>query len=194
MSVLVRLISLSFRRFVSIRRDVVSLLLKGFYRISFYPNVSFSKSARFESSVRVAVTDGGKLDIEDGVFISRGTSIVVKGGVLQIKAGSFLGPYCTVVCSDRITIGENNLIAERVSVRDQNHGMSLARVPFNAQATQSMPIFIGPNVWLGAGVFVGAGVSLGENVVVGANAAVVQDLEPGCLYGGVPARKIDTIK
>lgn len=46
------------------------------------------------------------------------------------------------------------------------------------------------NVFIGSDVVVLPGVKIGPNAIVGAGAVVTKDVKPGCIVGGIPARKI----
>ncbi|WP_155855136.1 acyltransferase [Actinotalea ferrariae] len=59
-----------------------------------------------------------------------------------------------------------------------------------AGAVVTAPITVGDGCWLGARVTVLPGVEIGKRCVVAAGSVVAADCEPGCLYGGVPARLI----
>lgn len=50
-------------------------------------------------------------------------------------------------------------------------------------------IKIGNNVVIGTNVTILPNVCIGSNVVIGAGAVVTKDLEGGCIYAGVPAKK-----
>ena len=54
-------------------------------------------------------------------------------------------------------------------------------------------IEIKDNVFIGVNCTVLGNVRIGPNVIVSANSLVNKDLEPGGVYGGVPARKIGDI-
>lgn len=52
-------------------------------------------------------------------------------------------------------------------------------------------VVIGRNVWIGANATILPGVTIADNCIIGAGAVVNKTLtEAGCLYAGVPARKI----
>lgn len=84
------------------------------------------------------------------------------------------------------------LIAENVTIRDQDHGMYLDR-PFRLQPTWGAPVRIGNNVWLGAQVVVLKSVSIEDNVVVGAGSIVTRNIESNSVFVGCPAKKIKTL-
>jgi acetyltransferase-like isoleucine patch superfamily enzyme len=49
---------------------------------------------------------------------------------------------------------------------------------------------IGNDVWIGYGSVIMGGVTIGHGAIIAAGSVVVKDVEPYCIYGGVPARKI----
>ncbi len=56
-------------------------------------------------------------------------------------------------------------------------------------------IIIGKNVWLCANVTVLQGVKIANNIIVASGSVVISDLlEENCLYAGVPAKKIRSLK
>jgi len=131
-------------------------------------NPRFSKTVLFEVPrvyYKKRLTLGRKIHINDNVFIN------AVGGVT-------LGDYC--VLSHGVTIVSTGLDTATWTSRTEDHDSHIDK-----------PIVIGDNVWLGANTVVCAGVTIAKNSIVGAGAVVTKDLtEEGCLYGGVPARKI----
>lgn len=88
---------------------------------------------------------------------------------------------------DKITVGKNAHISSGVQLHTGKLVLTHPREHVSAE------IVIGDDVWLAAGVVVSAGVVISNNVIVAANSVVLQSLESGWLYGGVPAKKIKPI-
>lgn len=108
---------------------------------------------------------GKKVHINDNVFIN------AVGGVV-------LGDYD--VLSHGVTILSTGLDTGKWRNRIENEDNHIEK-----------PIQIGENVWIGANVTICAGASIAKNSIIAAGAVVSKDLmEEGCLYGGVPAKKI----
>lgn len=60
-----------------------------------------------------------------------------------------------------------------------------------AANNQYMSIEVGRGVWIGARSTILPGVSIGPGCVIAAGSMVVDDCEPNCMYGGVPARLLN---
>lgn len=87
-----------------------------------------------------------------------------------------------------MTIGAQCQIATNVQLLTATHPLDARTRRDRWESAE--PIAIGDGVWLGGGVIVCPGVSIGENAVVGAGGVVVDDLPPGVLAVGNPARPI----
>lgn len=144
---------------------------------------------RIEQGVKIVATDGGRIQFGASTAVDRFATVIVKHGKLSAGRNLYLGVGSVVVARESITIGENVLIAEHVTIRDQDHAMTPTEGQGRVGFTSS-PIVIGNNVWLGAKVAVIQGVTIGNNVVVGANSVVTQDLPDNCVAVGAPARVV----
>jgi maltose O-acetyltransferase len=93
-----------------------------------------------------------------------------------------------VLDSCEVRIGDNCMIAPRVSIFTATHPLDAAtRISGQEYAK---PITIGHNVWIGGHAVINPGVTLGDNVVVAAGAVVTKDVPPNVVVAGVPARII----
>lgn len=105
------------------------------------------------------------------------------GSHVRINTGSVLVAYSL------ISIGDDTLVGEYVSIRDANHG-SAPDVPIRLQAHSTAPVRIGRDVWIGRGVAVLKGVTIGDGAIVAANSVVIHDVRPGIVVAGAPAHVI----
>ncbi len=169
--------------------SIRSSLLTKYFELK-YPGCKF-KSTHFGRGVSIVCTDGAFLTVNnssigDGSLIYAGRS-----GMVDIQS-SFIGRNCIIAGCEKITIGENCLIAEMTVIRDQNHQYSDSTIPISEQEMTTSSINIGQNVWLGAKVTVLAGTNIASNTVVGAHSLVNTDLKGG-MYAGIPAKYIKSL-
>ncbi len=80
-----------------------------------------------------------------------------------------------------ISIGENSVIGYNVTVLAHEFLVDEYRIG---------EVVIGKNVLIGANVTILPGVTIGDNSIVGAGAVVTEDVPPGVMVGGVPAKFI----
>lgn len=142
--------------------------------------------------VNFSVTDGGELYFNSGCSVDHNASLIVKTGKLSVGPNAHIGIGAIIVARDSIRIGSNALVAEYVTIRDQDHAFDGVAVTAS-NGFRTAPIFIGNNVWLGAKVTVTKGVTIGDNVIVGANSVVTRDIPSNCVAAGVPARVLHTL-
>lgn len=109
---------------------------------------------------------------------------------------------CTFVDCNRITIGDNVLIASNVQLYTAAHPVALAErltpdwEPGDDRyfcRTYALPITIGSGCWLGGGVIVLPGVTIGAGCVIGAGSVVTKDIPENSVAVGNPCRVIRTI-
>jgi len=107
-------------------------------------------------------------------------AVIMMGAVINI--GAVIGPGTMIdmgaVLGGRATVGKNCHVGA---------GAVLAGVIEPASAT---PVIVEDNVLIGANAVVLEGVRIGHDSVVAAGAVVINDVEPGTIVAGVPARKI----
>jgi acetyltransferase-like isoleucine patch superfamily enzyme len=118
--------------------------------------------------VHLETQGDARIELGDGVVISRGTHIVAVAGV---------------------SIGKGSMIGEYASIRDANHTRDPDR-PIRDSGYSAKPVEIGQEVWLGRGVTVLGGVQIGDKATAGANAVVTRDVPQGVTVVGIPAMPI----
>jgi acetyltransferase-like isoleucine patch superfamily enzyme len=102
------------------------------------------------------------------------------------------GYNCHIGCINRVTIGNDVLIASRVFISDHSHGTGhaseLGTTPVRRRLHSKGGVTIGSRVWVGEGVCILAGVSVGDNAIIGANSVVTRDVPANSVVAGAPAR------
>jgi acetyltransferase-like isoleucine patch superfamily enzyme len=101
-----------------------------------------------------------------------------------------LGQECTISAFQRVAIGRECIIADRVMMIDFDHGMVEVERPIRLQGIYKRDVEVGHNVWIGYGACVLRGVRVGHNAVIGTNSVLTADVPENAVVGGVPARVI----
>ncbi len=161
---------------------------------------------------RILTTGGRRWSTSGPVFFGRGLSIEINRratirfgryvwigdrtklrcheGVVEIGDKTVVGQECTVSAFQRVQIGEQCVIADRVMFIDFDHGIVDVEKPIRAQGIYKRDVVVGSNVWIGYGACILRGVTVGDNSVIGTNAVVTRDVPANAVIGGAPARVI----
>ena len=131
-------------------------------------NIKIGMESRLGQQMELETQAAGLIEIGCRVRINRGT---------------------TIVSYEHISIGDDCLIGEFVSIRDANHGIA-AGTKIRLQEHKVRPIRIEAGAWIGRGVCILPGVTLGAGCVVGANSVVTRDVPAGVVVAGIPAKVI----
>lgn len=109
---------------------------------------------------------------------------------------------CTFVDCNKITIGNNVLIASNVQLYTSTHPVELSErlapgwTPGSDEyfcRTYALPITIGNGCWIGGGVIILPGVTIGNGSVIGAGSVVTKDIPDNSLAVGNPCHVIREI-
>lgn len=109
---------------------------------------------------------------------------------------------CTFVDCNKITIGNNVLIASNVQIYTATHPVELDErltPDWNLEngeyfcRTYALPVTIGDGCWIGGGVIILPGINIGNGSVIGAGSVVTKDIPDNCVAVGNPCRVIRKI-
>lgn len=137
---------------------------------------------RANSSERPGVTVG------DRVHIGEFTIVAANRGRVTIGDDSWIGPHSTVHGNGGVIIGSHVMIAAHCAISSVSHLYDRLDMPMSEQGVRCEPVWIEDDVWIGTGAIVLQGVRIGRGSIVAAGAVVNQDLAPGSIAMGVPAR------
>jgi acetyltransferase-like isoleucine patch superfamily enzyme len=147
-------------------------------------------------SAELGAGESGVIDIGDSVSVGPRSIISTSGGT--VKVGSRTSFFSDCLISGAVTIGNDCLFANNVTVLSGTHqirgGGTIRENDADWERSSDYrpfdPISIGEDCWLGANAVIPPGVSLGKGTVVGANAVVTKSFPDYAILGGVPARII----
>jgi len=123
-------------------------------------------------------------------WIGHGCKIRVHEGELRIGAKTVLGQECTISAFQRVEIGRECILADRVMLIDFDHGVVDVERPVRLQGIYKRDVRVGHNVWIGYGACVLRGVEVGDNAILGTSAVVTRDVPENAVVAGAPARVI----
>ena len=137
-----------------------------------------------------ANTPQGRIELQDDVWLSRGSIIVAGESEVSVGPVTYVGHRCLMYGHAGIRIGRDVLLANDVQLICGNHTFARRDVPIRAQPTEGKPIVVEDDVWLGASAIVLGGVTIGQGSVVGAGSVVTRSLPPYSIARGVPAQVV----
>lgn len=115
-----------------------------------------------------------------------------EGVKLRLGKNCKLGDNVHLVASQRVTLGDDCLLASHIFISDTNHGTvdSDPRISPDARELTTAPVEIGSRVWLGEGVCVLPGARIGDGCIIGAHSVVTGEIPANCVAVGAPARVV----
>jgi len=139
---------------------------------------------------RLQVGRNAVLELGRWSWIGDGCKIRCHEGSVSFGAKSVMGQECTISSFQRVSIGRECVIADRVMLIDFDHGVVDVETPIRRQGIYKRDVRVGHNVWIGYGACILRGSTVGDNAVVGANAVVTGEVPANAVVAGVPARVI----
>lgn len=134
------------------------------------------------------VSIGNNCKLERDIYF-KFDGICKLGPSIVIGDNTFIGRGCEFNISQKITIGNDCLIASGSKFIDHDHAIHVSR-KIRGQGVVLSEISIGNDVWIAFNVIVLKGVAIGEGAVIAAGAVVTKNVGPYEIWGGIPAKKI----
>jgi acetyltransferase-like isoleucine patch superfamily enzyme len=169
---------------------LIRFFLKGYYTfLAGRLLQSVGRNTVFEGMFDVPLCN--RVIIGDECLLAPGVAFVVTDtGSITLGNRVYIGRNCVLSSDIGISIGDNSMLAEFVSIIDANHSFEKNGVPIRDQDLSSHPIKIGNDVWIGRGCAVLKGTVIGDGAVIGSNSVVTRDIPAYAVACGVPARVI----
>lgn len=144
------------------------------------------------------IRGGDKIIIGDGVVIQDSSWVNIAYNnpkqkyQIEINCGTNIGRRAVISAANKITIGNNVLIAPNVYISDHGHEYKNIGIPIINQGITSVTneVIIGDSSWLGINSCIMGNVRIGKNCVIGANSVVMKDIPDYCVAVGNPAKVI----
>lgn len=137
----------------------------------------------------LSIDNPSGISLGNNVFLCEGAWLI-GGQDLSIGDNTTVGHFSHIVCSERVTIGNNVLIADKVFISDCTHGYKDVNLPIYKQPVKDLrPVIIGDDSWIGENVCI-IGCSIGKHCVIGANSVVKDDIPDFSVAVGNPAKVV----
>ena len=127
-----------------------------------------------------------------GVFCWIGTNETITSQPKLIFGNRVsIGAYSMIIAANQITIGNNVLMSERITILDHYHGYENVDVPIIDQSIKNKGrIEIGDDCFIGINSVIIGNVKIGKHAVIGANSVVTRDVPSFAVVVGAPAKVI----
>lgn len=112
--------------------------------------------------------------------------------LLKIGKNSIFSNDITIIAVKEISIGDNCLIGDRVTMVDCDFHEINPLTRLNSYGKVES-IFIGNNVWIGSGVTILKGVTIGDNCVIAQNSTVTHSVDENLIVAGNPAKVVRSV-
>lgn len=140
----------------------------------FIKRLYYRKKYHLSSNVDKSVYFGGKSQISRDLVAGRDV---------------YIGPGCIIY--PHTSIGDYTLLANDVYIVGGDHEFNIPGCPIQYSGRSKLKqTVIGKDCWLGCRCIILTGVKIGDGSIIAAGSVVTHDVEPFCIYGGIPAKKI----
>jgi acetyltransferase-like isoleucine patch superfamily enzyme len=136
----------------------------------------------------------GAISISSGTWIEQNSLINCVGGNVKLGERFFMNRNSVIVSSCSITIGNDVLIANGVSIYDHDHTTIDPNITYGKQGYVEAPVVIGDNVWVGCHSVILKGVTIGKGSVIAAGSVVTKSIPEREIWGGIPAKFIKHVE
>lgn len=163
-------------------------------------NISTHSKINFSS---IQLSKNCTLIVSRGSIVQAQLSFEKEGSSIKIGQDTFIGTS-HLVCSKKITIGDNVLISWGCTIVDHNsHAVEFSERAKDVaywmkgkkdwSTVSRKEINIQDMAWIGFNSIILKGVTIGEGSIVGAGSVVTKDVPPWTIVAGNPAKKIREI-
>jgi acetyltransferase-like isoleucine patch superfamily enzyme len=164
--------------------------IRGLGLLDFGTRLRLGERSRLICWSRAGIVIGNDFSFGEDSFLSNGFNPFGEIGVVVIGSNVGIGGHSYICCPSSLSIGDNTITGQYLSIHPQNHVFTSPDVPVRLQGTTAQGVRIGEDCWIGAKVTILDGVTIGAGSIIAAGAVVTQSFPERSIIGGVPARVI----
>jgi acetyltransferase-like isoleucine patch superfamily enzyme len=190
-----------FRGLLVFRRPSSRIFLGRNAKVKCISKIYCSRFVKFSAGSYVDALSTDGIVLGDNFSLGRGASIECTGSLATLGRGFIagtnvgIGSFSFLGCAGGITIGDDTITGNYVSMHAENHNFDRLDLPIRLQGVNHQGIHVGKNCWIGSKVTILDGAYIGDNSIIAAGAVVRSGTYEGfAIYGGIPARKIKSLK
>lgn len=150
--------------------------------------VGWKKFPKSKLETRILVDTNGVLEFGGAATIGYGADIeVFPNAVVKFGQGVATNIGTTIICQERVEIGNNTMLGRHITIRDNNGRHYMNRQGYK----NSRPVIIGDKCWLTESCTIMPGVKIGDGAIIGALSFVIKNVPPNVVVSGHPAEVVD---
>lgn len=154
------------KKFITIMKYYPKMI---FFKIYYGNKIKVNLKCRLIiNSTKIKIFNEGQINLDEKANCRENLSIVVDGGKLTIGKECFFNNNCSIMCLEKIEIGDRSTIGPNVVIVDNDHNYK----DLNHKGCKTTAIKIGKNVWIGANSVILRGTQIGDNCVIAAGSIV----------------------
>ncbi|MFA6290966.1 MAG: acyltransferase [Victivallales bacterium] len=163
--------------------------------IRFGNNLCIDRGCYIDALSEEGITFGRNVSIGKSTHIECTGSLRNLGKGLHVGDNVGLGSCGFFGCAGGISIGDDTLFGNYVSLHAENHNYKDSRLPIRQQGVNRKGIKVGSNCWIGAKATILDGADIGNGSIVAAGAVVLcGTYPPDTILAGVPAKPVKEIR
>ena len=150
--------------------------------------IGHKKFPKSRLETRILVDRNATIQFKGSCSIGYGADIEAHpNSVISFGEGSGSNIGATIICQEKVEIGNHAMLGRHVTIRDNNGNHYMNRQGYK----NTRPVVIGDKVWLTEQCTVMPGVTIGDGAIIGALSMVVRNVPAYSLAMGNPAEVID---